>query len=300
MVKSSSMSEEFKIVALVGKYQSAEVADALAELIGFLEPRGIQVWLEEQTAHAVGHTGNTRVASFEQIGDSADLVVVVGGDGTMLTTARRLAPYTLPLLGINQGRLGFLTDVGRGEMLARLAEVLGGHYLRERRSLLEGEVWRDREKVFTSTAVNDIVLSRGEFGRLIEFELSVDGEYIYTQRSDGMIISTPTGSTAYSLSAHGPILHPRLAGILLVPLCPHALTYRPLALAQDSVIDLLMLPPHDSPVHFDAQSPFVVQQGDRLRVQRSTLSVTLLHPQGYSYFAMLREKLHWSAEPHNH
>lgn len=288
---------EFKIVALIGKYQTADVADALAQLIDFLAAQGIEVWLEAQTAQAVGHSGDTRIASFEQIGEAADLVVVVGGDGTMLTAARRLAAYTLPVVGVNQGRLGFLTDVGRDEMVERLGEVLAGHYLRERRILLEGEVWRDGEKVYSATAVNDVVLSRGQFGRLIEFELHIDGEYIYTQRSDGMIMATPTGSTAYSLSANGPILHPRLAGILLVPLCPHALTYRPLALAQDSVIDLVVRPPHDSPVHFDAQFPFVVKQGDRLRVQRSSLSVTLLHPAGYSYFAMLREKLHWSAEP---
>lgn len=292
------MTEEFKIVALVGRYQTADVAEALSLLIGYFGSKGISVLLEEETAQSVGHSGWVRTASFDQIGEHADLVVVVGGDGTMLTAARKLAAYAVPLVGINQGRLGFLTDVGREEMFDRLDEVLAGEYLRERRSLLEGEVWRDGEKVFSATAVNDVVLSRGQFGRLIEFELHIDGEYIYSQRSDGMIVATPTGSTAYALSANGPILHPRLAGIVLVPLNPHALTYRPVALAHDSVIDLVMLPPHDSPVHFDAQSPFVVKQGDRLRVQRSPLNVTLLHPPKYSYFAMLREKLHWSAVPH--
>jgi NAD+ kinase len=171
-------------------------------------------------------------------------------------------------------------------------------YLRERRVLLEAEVWRDGERVFSNMALNDIVLSRGEIGRMIEFELHVDGEYIYSQRSDGMIIATPTGSTAYALSANGPILHPRLAGIVLVPLCPHALTYRPLALAQDSVIELVVLEPRDAVVHCDGQTVFEVRPGDSLRVLRSKQGVTLLHPEGYSYFAVLREKLHWSALPH--
>lgn len=292
------MSSEFKIVALVGRYQSADVAEVITLLIDHLKRRRVIVWLEAETAHSVGAKAGLNIASFEEIGEGADLAIVVGGDGTMLTAARRLAQYSLPLVGVNHGRLGFLTDVGRGEMIERLDEILAGSYLRERRCLLDGEVWRDGKRIHAATAVNDVVLSRGQFGRLIEFELHIDGEYIFTQRSDGLIVATPTGSTAYALSANGPILHPRLAGLVLVPVNPHALTFRPLAVAQDSMIELVMLPPHDAPVHFDAQAPFVMQLGDRLRIQRSPQSVTLLHPPGYSYYAMLREKLHWSAVPH--
>ncbi|GAB2890413.1 NAD kinase [Uliginosibacterium flavum] len=292
------MSEEFRIVALVGKYQSADVAEALSRMAAFLHGRGLEVWLEAKTAESVGHAGPVRVRCFDEIGEGADLVIVMGGDGTMLTTARALAGHNLPLIGVNQGRLGFLTDVSHDEMLVRVGEILDGQYLRERRALLEAEVWRDGALVFSNMALNDIVLSRGEIGRMIEFELHVDGEYIYSQRSDGMIVATPTGSTAYALSANGPILHPRLAGIVLVPLCPHALTYRPLALAQESTVELVVLGERDAVVHCDGQTLFEVRAGDRLRVVRSQQGVTLLHPEGYSYFAVLREKLHWSALPH--
>ncbi len=288
---------EFKTVALVGKYQSAEVAEALGRLSAYLQGRGVSVLVDEDTARVVGGVGGARAATFEQIAERADLAVVLGGDGTMLTAARRLGTYTVPLLGINQGRLGFLTDVGRGEMLDRVGEVLDGQYLRERRVLLEAEVLRDGVPVFSSVALNDVVVSRGEVGRMIEFELTVDGEYIYRQRSDGIIVATPTGSTAYALSANGPILHPRLAGMVLVPLSPHGLTYRPIALSHDSTVDIMIVAPHDARIHFDGQTLFDAHGGDCVRVRRSFQSVTLLHPPGYSYFAVLREKLHWSAAP---
>lgn len=292
------MDDEFRIVALVGKYQSTDVAEALSRMAEFLHARGLEVWLEADTAQAVGHAGSVRVASFEEIGEGADLVIVMGGDGTMLTAARTLAGHTLPLVGVNQGRLGFLTDVSHDEMIERVGQIIDGQYLRERRSLLEIELWREGECVQTGLALNDVVLSRGVIGRMIEFELHVDGEYIYSQRSDGMIIATPTGSTAYALSANGPILHPRLAGIVLVPLAPHALTYRPLALAQDSVVELVILGSRDAVLHCDGHTLYELREADRLRVRRSQQGVTLLHPEGYSYFAVLREKLHWSALPH--
>lgn len=291
------MSLEFNTVALVGKYQSADIVDTLTRLARFARDAGAQVWIETETAAATGLTGREETASFERIGEFADLVIVLGGDGTMLMAARRVAPHTVPLLGINLGRLGFLTDVGHDEMLERVGEILTGRYLRERRILLEAEVLRAGERVFADTALNDVVLSRGEIGRMIEFELHVDGEYIYSQRSDGMIVATPTGSTAYALSANGPLLHPRLAGIVLVPLCPHALTHRPLALAQDSTVELVIRPGHDARIHFDGQTLFDAREGDRIVLRRSPQTVTLLHPEGYSYFAVLREKLHWSAVP---
>lgn len=292
------MNDEFRIVALVGKYQSADVAEALTRMACFLQKHGLEVWLEAGTAQTVGRDCTARVASFDLIGEHADLVIVMGGDGTMLTTARALAGHTLPLVGINQGRLGFLTDVSHDDMFARISEILNGRFLRERRSLLEAEVWRHGARIHSATALNDIVLSRGETGRMIEFELHVDGEYIYSQRSDGMIVATPTGSTAYALSANGPILHPRLAGIVLVPLCPHGLTYRPLALAQDSCVELVILGERGGVVHSDGQTLFDAQAGDRIRILRSDQGVTLLHPENYSYFNVLREKLHWSAPPH--
>jgi NAD+ kinase len=293
----NSAANDFRTIALVGKYQSAEVAAALGRLSAFLQSRGVTVLVDEDTARVVGGVGGARAVTFEQIAERADLAVVVGGDGTLLNVARRLAAHTVPLVGINQGRLGFLTDIGRDEMLDRVGEILDGKYLRERRVLLEAEVLRDGESVFSSVALNDVVVSRGEVGRMIEFELIVDGEYIYSQRSDGIIVATPTGSTAYALSANGPILHPRLAGMVLVPLSPHGLTYRPIALSHDSAVDILVVPPHDARIHFDGQTLFDAHGGDCVRVKKSFQSVTLLHPSGYSYFAVLREKLHWSATP---
>ncbi len=293
------MSEEFRIVAVIGKYRSTDVSGSVAAMAAFLRDRGIDAWIEAGTARLGGNEAGHRVASIEEIAEYADLVIVLGGDGSMLTAARALGMHQLPLVGVNQGRLGFLTDVSHDEMFDRVGEILDGRYLRERRSLLEVQLWRDGEHLRTALALNDIVLSRGEIGRMIEFELSVDGEYIYTQRSDGMIIATPTGSTAYALSANGPILHPRLAGIVLVPLCPHALTYRPLALAQDSVVELKVLGERarDAVVHCDGQTIVEAGRGDILRILRSDHGVTLLHPEGYSYFNVLREKLHWSAVP---
>lgn len=295
------MSEEFRIIALVGKFhgtQGSEVMGPVLRMADFLSGQGLEVWLEANTARAARQEGSLRVASFEEIGEQVDLVIVVGGDGTMLTAARALGGHQIPLVGVNQGRLGFLTDVRQDEMFERVGEILAGRYLRERRSLLAAELWRNDEQVRSAMALNDIVLSRGEIGRMIEFELSVDGEYIYTQRSDGMIIATPTGSTAYALAANGPILHPRLAGIVLVPLCPHALSYRPLALAHDSIVELTVLGERDAVVHCDGQTIFELRGGDTLRVVRSQEGVTLLHPEGYSYFNVLREKLHWSTLPH--
>ncbi len=290
------MSPEFKTIALIGKYQSAEVTDVLSLLADFLSKAGASVWIEEETATATGKSFD-RVASFDAIGKDANLAIVIGGDGTMLNAARRLSAHTVPLMGINLGRLGFLTDISRDDMLEMVAEVLNGKCQRERRVLLEAEVLRKGERVFATTALNDVVLSRGEIGRMIEYELHVDGEFVYSQRSDGMIVSTPTGSTAYALSANGPILHPRLAGLLLVPLCPHALTFRPIALSQESTVELVIRPSHDACIHFDGQTLFNAREGDRIRVRRSFQSVTLLHPAQYSYFAVLREKLHWSASP---
>ena len=215
----------------------------------------------------------------------------------MLTTARRLSEHDVPLVGVNQGRLGFLTDIGREDAISSLTGILEGRYTEETRSLLAVDVLRNGSRVFHTLALNDVVVNKGDLGRMIEFDLSIDGEYVYTQRSDGMIISTPTGSTAYALSANGPILHPSVDGIALVPLCPHALTARPVTLPDRCCIEIMLLSPHDARVHSDGQARFDARAGDSVRITRSPHGIRLLHPEGYSYFAMLREKLHWSAVP---
>ena len=285
---------EFKNIALIGKYQSPEMAESLSGLAAFLRSRDIGVMLEESTAAAVGDAG-LPIATYDAIGSQADLAVVIGGDGTMLYTARRMAEYGVPLVGVNQGRLGFMTDIARESMVDGMGAILEGRYTREQRILLDAEVIRNGERVFHTLALNDVVANKGDIGRMIELELKVDGELIHVLRADGLIISTPTGSTAYAMAANGPILHPSVAGIAIVPLCPHALSNRPITISDSSSIEIGLMPPHDARIHFDGQARFDARAGDVVRVIRSRHSVTLLHPPGYSYFAMLREKLHWSA-----
>ncbi|MBP9218557.1 MAG: NAD kinase [Sterolibacterium sp.] len=280
-------------IALIGKYQSPTIADALHELAVFLHTRGCTVLIEEQTAASIG-CHDCQPASFEDIGRLADLAIVVGGDGTMLNAARRLAAHNVPLAGVNQGRLGFMTDIASQSMIEGITALLAGQFSPEQRTLLDARVLRDGQCVFNTVALNDVVINKGEIGRMIEVEVRVDGEFIYVLRADGMIIATPTGSTAYALSAHGPILHPAVHGIALVPLCPHALSNRPITISDESRVDISLLAQFDARIHFDGQEYFDARVGDQLRVERSCHAITLMHPPGYSYFAMLREKLQWS------
>jgi NAD+ kinase len=290
------MENEFRTIALIGKYQSPEIAGSLQDLVAYLREQGRQVLVEEGTAQSVGSFG-CAVAAYAGIGTQADLAIVLGGDGTMLNAARQLARTGVPLVGVNQGRLGFMTDIACQDMLSSIAALLAGKFSREQRFLLDAEVLRGSESLFHTVALNDVVVNKGEMGRMIEMEVRVDGEFIYVLRADGMIIATPTGSTAYALSANGPILHPAVPGIALVPLCPHALSNRPITVCDKSLIEILLMPQHDARIHFDGQEFYDASAGDCLRVARSSHTITLLHPPGYSYLAMLREKLHWSEMP---
>ena len=293
------MNTPFQTVALIGKYQSPEIAAAVEHIAGIVQARGCKVWIEQGTASSTGLGSLYGVATYEELGAGADLGIVLGGDGTMLNAARRLAGFEVPLVGINEGRLGFLTDIARSSAARGLSAILDGRGVEETRFMLDVEVRRNDRVVFQTVALNDVVVNKGDIGRMIEFDLRIDDEFVYTQRSDGMIVSTPTGSTAYALSANGPILHPRVVGIALVPLCPHTLTSRPITLPDSSRIEILLLPPHDARVHSDGQERFDAYAGDCICVSRSPHHIRLLHPPGYSYFAMLREKLHWSASPRN-
>ena len=289
-----------KTIALIGKYQSREIAESLSLLARSLHERGIVVMVEEATAsiseveYAAPYWQRCDYAA---IGERADLAIVLGGDGTMLNAARHLAQYRVPLVGVNQGRLGFMTDIARADMLTCIDDLLGGKFSPESRMLLSGEVVRDGQVIASNLALNEVVVDKGAIGRLIDFDLVVDGEFLYNLRSDGLIVSTPTGSTAYSLSANGPILHPQVTGIALVPLCPHSLTNRPVLVGDRNVVEIRIVRADDSRVHFDGQVTFDLKPADSVRIRRSEFSVRLLHPPGYSYFAMLREKLHWSRQP---
>jgi NAD+ kinase len=287
-------------IALIGKYHSREIAESLSLLATNLDERGITVLVEQVTAsHSEAPVDLRRwvTCDFAGIGERADLAIVLGGDGTMLNAARQLAHFDVPLVGVNQGRLGFLTDIARSDMLTCIDDLLGGRFSPEKRMLLAAEVWRDGKSIAANLALNDVVVDKGSIGRLIEFELFIDGQFIYNLRSDGLIVSTPTGSTAYSLSAGGPILHPQVSGMALVPLCPHSLTNRPILVGDRNAIEIRIVRATDSRVHFDGQVTVDLQPEDLVRIRRSDSSICLLHPPGYSYFAMLRQKLHWSEKP---
>jgi NAD+ kinase len=292
-----------KTIALIGKYQSPEIAESLRLLTGYLHVRKINVLVEEETARNVGDLLSSlpwKSRDFASIGTQADIAIVLGGDGTMLNAARQLARYQVPLVGVNQGRLGFMTDIARSEMLVCMEDLLEGRFVPETRMLLDAEVLRDGECILSNLALNDVVVDKGAIGRMIEFELFIDGEFIYNLRSDGLIVATPTGSTAYSLSANGPILHPQISGIALVPLCPHALSNRPILVGDRNEIEIRIVHATDSRAHFDGQVTADLKQRDAVLIRRSEHSICLLHPPGYSYFAMLRQKLHWSEQPKGH
>ena len=289
------MQPAFKRVALVGK-QTPEIAESLRALRDFLRERGCEVIIEKETAASVGQNGaaGSKAADFEEIGRSADLAIVIGGDGTMLSAARNLAHHKVPLAGINQGRLGFMTDIALSEMSASVGAILDGRHTIEERALIDAEILRGGKSLLRTVALNEAVLTKGSQARLIEFKLTIDGEYVYRLRADGVIVATPTGSTAYAMSAQGPILQPTVRAFALVPLNPHVLSARPVSVSDASVIEIELLRALDARAHFDGFALTDLQEGDRLLLKRSADAIRFVHPPGYSYFTMLREKLRWS------
>ncbi|WP_124949005.1 NAD kinase [Sulfuriferula thiophila] len=286
------MSQTFKTIALVGKYDSPEMSATLPQLADFLRERGYEVLIAHNTADQLGIVKHP-TAEMTEIGERADLAVVLGGDGTMLSIARMLVGHDIPLVGINQGRLGFLTDVPAETMLEDLAAILDGEFVAEKRLLLYTTILRQQQTIFSACAFNDVVVSKGSTGRLIEFEAVIDGEFVYSQRSDGLVIATPTGSTAYALSAGGPILHPTLEAFVMVPICAHTLAARPIVVNSHSVVELHLVYADDARVHFDGQRHCDIQIGDIVHITRAPKAIRLLHPKDYSYYRTLREKLYW-------
>ena len=290
------MSSKFRTVALIGKFpnsQGGTPADVLRDIAQTLESQNCQVMLDEMTAQ-VSALSDWPVRSLEHIGQHADLAVVVGGDGTMLATARQLARFDIPLIGINQGRLGFITDVPLAEQAQVLPAMLRGEYTEERRTMLAVRVEREGQLIFQTTAMNEVVVNRGSRAGLLELRAEIDGHFVANYRGDGLIVATPTGSTAYSLSAGGPLMHPNLGGFCLVPIAPNNLSNRPLALANTASIVLEMIAGREASANFDMQSLANLQHGDRVLLERAEQSPRLLHPQGWSYYDTLREKLHWN------
>jgi NAD+ kinase len=291
----------FKHIALVTKplapVRTAQAASKLAlrKVILFLQQLGASVSVEQMTAEQHGLKGDAQLSTLNvaDIGAACDLVLAIGGDGTVLGIGRQLAQYGTPLVGINQGRLGFMTDVPLQGFETLLSPILQGRYEREERSMLAAYVMRGSERLIDAVAMNDVVVSRGASAGMVELAVTVNGAFMYSQRADGLIVATPTGSTAYALSAQGPILHPQLGGVVLVPIAPHSLSNRPIALPDTATIEIEVVAGRDANVNFDMQSLTALQHGDRIIVQRAQHKAVFIHPVGYSYFATLREKLHW-------
>ena len=290
----------FNTIGLIGKFADPGVEETLGNLIGFLRRRDLRILFDESSAELI-HPRGLEVANRRTIGRQCDLAIVVGGDGTLLNTARTLVDFHVPILGVNLGRLGFLVDVSPAEIDQELDEILTGRYSEDRRSLLHAEILRDRQPVTQADALNDVVVHKSEVARMIEVEAFLDGRFITAYRADGLIISTPTGSTAYALSSGGPIIHPSLETILLVPICPHTLTQRPLLLSAEGAVELHVGTGNTTEmlVTCDGQVSLEIRPGDRVRIRQKRRKLRLIHPVSHDYFQILRAKLHWGMRPEN-
>lgn len=288
------MHKTIKTIGLFGKYQDQTVAEHILRLGEFLRSRKLKILFDQATAEHLAHA-NAPSRSRAAIGNEIDLAIVVGGDGTLLNVARDLAPHQVPIIGVNLGRLGFLTDIQAEHMNAEIGKILDGDYQTESRLLLYAEIMRKGRIVHSASAFNDVIVSKGDLARMIEFEIYLDGEFVNSTRGDGVIVASPTGSTAYALSSGGPILHPTLDAIALVPICPHTLSNRPIVVSSDSIVEILItgIPEQRAHVTFDGQSTFSLEDNDRVYVRRAETEVELLHPSGRSHFEVLRIKLHW-------
>ncbi len=287
------MKSQFRHVALIGKYHAQGSRSALQDIAQFLGMQGCEIALEQETAD---NTGLSQFPTLDAagIGAHCDLALVVGGDGTMLGIGRRLAEFGVPVVGINQGRLGFITDIAFEDYQGTLEPILRGEFEEDRRPLMQAQVVRDGRPVFSATAMNDVVVNRGATSGMVELRVEVDGRFVANQRADGLIIASPTGSTAYALSAGGPMLHPSIAGWVLVPIAPHTLSNRPIVLSDTGEIAVELVAGRDASANFDMHSLASLIHGDRITVRRSAHQMRFLHPRGWTYFDTLRKKLHWN------
>ena len=288
--------DQFRNIGIIGRLGSSQVLDTIRRLKKFLLDRQLHVILEDAIAEMLpGH--GLQTSTRRHLGEICDLVIVVGGDGSLLGAARALAGSGVPVLGINRGSLGFLTDIRPDELELKVAEVLKGDYLTESRFLLQAEVRRHGEAMGQGDALNDIVLHPGKSTKMIEFELYIDGHFVCTQKADGLIIATPTGSTAYSLSAGGPIMHPKLDAIVIVPMCPHTLSSRPIVVDSSSELKVVVSPDLQiyPLVSCDGQNHFTCTPGDTITVGKKSQKLTLIHPLDHNYYEVCRTKLGWGS-----
>ena len=288
------MEYQFHKIGIIGKFGAPTVGETLLSLTRCLIDKQLEVFLDQSTAER--HPENELpVVTREEMGQQCDLAIVVGGDGSFLNAARSLAHFDIPMLGVNLGRLGFLTDIAPNQIDTYLEEVLNGEFTDESRCLLKSHVVRDGESVAEGCALNDVVIHKLDIARMIEFETHINGEFVYRQRSDGLIVSTPTGSTAYALSGGGPILAPTLKAVTMVPICPHTLSNRPIVVPGNSQIEItIMGPSGHAQVTRDGQSNETLVAGDKVVIERYNHPIRLIHPSNYSPFRVLRQKLGWS------
>ena len=288
------MTSEFKTIGIISKFSDLSIGGTITTLINFLFERNLEVILDESAAKTLPPSELDTVG-LEQLGQRCDLAIVVGGDGTILHSVRALADHNIPLVGINLGRLGFLADISPDQMMDKLDEILAGQYHCEERFLLVSQVERDGQIINEGYAFNDVVIHKWNSVRMIEFDTYVDGQLVNRQRSDGMIVSTPTGSTAYALSGGGPILHPSMNAIILVPVCPHTLNNRPLVIDGDCQVELLVKPgsqPHVR-ITLDGQDNFEIHDDDRILIRKKNKPIHLIHPAGHDHYQLLRAKMGW-------
>lgn len=291
------MELKFKKIGIFAKPGVPNIAETVVELLTYLKTLKAHVALEEETGKQLGILDYPLMEA-QSLVEKHDLLIVVGGDGSLLSAARWAVKASKPILGINRGRLGFLTDINPQAISTQLAKVLSGEYNKEKRFLLEANLIRQGKLIPGGTALNDVVLFSGKIARMIEFEVWIDGEFVYRQRSDGIITSTPTGSTAYSLSGGGPIMYPTLDALLLVPMHPHTLSNRPIVIKGSSHVELRISPSTDHLPHVscDGQVSLPTQVGDYVSIKRYDKALTLIHPKDHSFYKVLRNKLGWGLE----
>jgi NAD+ kinase len=287
----------FKTIGIMGKPKHKEVGETIMTLYRHLLDEGYQPLVEDSVASDLDVKADHQ-ATWQTIGENANLVIVVGGDGSMLYAARLMASYNIPLLGVNRGYLGFLTDIQPQQVTEKVSEVLSGEYTQERRFLLEADIDGENNKERYSDALNDIVLYPGEISRMIEFEVYINDSFVYSLRGDGLIISTPTGSTAYALSAGGPIMSPSINAISLVPMFPHTLSSRPISIDAESKVDIVFSQANENEARLscDGQVRFPVAPGEKICIRKRKEDLWLLHPKDYDYFSLLRTKLGWGSK----
>ena len=291
----------FRNIGLIGRLGSNKVTETLKRLMRYLSERNYQVIVEDRTAEVMLNHG-FQEADRKMLAEICDLVIVVGGDGSLLGAARAMAKTGVPVLGVNRGRLGFLTDILPDQIEEKVGEVLAGHYTSERRFLLDAEAYRGGELIGSADGLNDVVLHPGKSARMIEFDLYIEGQFVYKQRSDGLIIATPTGSTAYALSGGGPIMHPKLDALVLVPMFPHTLSSRPIVVDGNSEIKIFISDNNETYPHVscDGQTHLVTKPGDVIYIRKKSHKLTLIHPLGHDFYETCRTKLGWSTQHRNY